>query len=509
MLEEARRAHAEQAWQRAADLFDQAVVTEAADLELAAEAANMAGRGAAEIRYLRRALEKYGTSPDALRCGYWLCKAHAWAGDHAQAGAWQARLTRQAKDDAYVRLLAAEQDLRAGRKEQLLRAARELAGQPTDDHDLRAAVEMVLGIALIENDDIAAGLGHLDDAMVAAVDGVLSARATGMIYCVTIGTCHELHELRRAKEWTAALAGWCAVQPEFTGAYRGLCRIHRVSILTLTGHWDHAAREAALACKQLTTGYGEMLAGAAFYELAELCRLRGAFDDADRSYREALGRGWNVQPGLALLRLAQGRTDAAAAGIRRALDEEATPRRRARLLPAAVEVALARGADASGHAGELRAIATKGDTTALYAVAEMCTGAVKLAGGEDALNHLRHAYELWRDLEARYEAARTRLLIAQACRALGDEDAAAMEHRAGCDELVRLGAAPPVRKHGLTPRELEVIRLIARGHTNREIATRLRLSEKTVARHLSNIFGKLGVGSRTAAAAYAYENGMV
>ncbi len=341
---------------------------------------------------------------------------------------------------------------------------------------------------------------------------------------VVIGACQELHELRRACEWTAALADWCEAQPDFTGAYRGLCRVHRVAILQLGGGWPSAIREARLACEQMTRGYGEVVAGGAFYQLGELHRLRGEFADAEQAYRDAVRYGWDTQPGMAMLRLAQGRQDAAAAAIGRALAEPTDPLRRARLLPAAVEILLATGdlAGAARAADELAAIAEEYDTTALHAMSAHAAGAARLAEGAAAraLSPLRRACRLWRDLDVPYEAARERVLIALACRALGDEDSAAMELDAARQVFDQLGAAPdaaragglrrgPAGPGGLSPRELEVVRLLAAGSTNHAIAAQLFLSEKTVARHVSNIFGKLGVGSRTAAAAYAFEHGLV
>jgi ATP/maltotriose-dependent transcriptional regulator MalT len=279
-----------------------------------------------------------------------------------------------------------------------------------------------------------------------------------------------------------------------------------------------------VACEQLTSGYGEMVAGAAFYQLAELHRLRGEFDDAEQAYRDALRYGWDVQPGLAQLRLAQGRNGPAAAAIRRALAEATDVRQKARVLPAAVDVLLAVGnlPAAADAASELARIADEYGTSTLQGVAAYAVGAVRLAEGvpERASAPLRRAFQTWRELDVPHEAARARVLIALACRALGDEDAAAMELEAARQVFVELGAVPDTarvdslhrdsaRAGGLSPRELEVVRLLAVGRSNQAIASELVLSEKTVARHVSNIFGKLGVHSRTAAAAYAFEHGLV
>jgi DNA-binding CsgD family transcriptional regulator len=537
-LERARAAHRRQAWADAFARFSAADEVEplgAADLELAAEAADLAGRSDDAVRLLRRA---YLTNADAgavgpaLRCAYWLGKTLSWGGEFAQAGAWLARAGRLAEahpdcpECAYLQLYETEQLSRAGAFAEMLPASQALVGAAGSggDADLAAAALMMSGGALIAAGRMELGLAQLDEAMVAVAGGDLSARATGMVYCVVIGICQELHELRRAREWSAALADWCAAQPEFTGAYRGLCRVHRVVLLRLSGGWPTALSEARLACTQLTAGYGEMVAGAAFYQLAELHRLRGEFAEAEGAYRDALRYGGDIQPGMALLWLAQGRTDAAAGAVRRALAEADDLAHRVPLLPATAEVLAAAGdlTGAAQAAAELAAAADELGVTALAAMSGQATGRVRLAEGlaEKALPALRAACRQWHELDVPYEAARTRVLIALACRTLGDDESADLELEAARRVFAELGAATDlstmdgprgsgVDTGGLSPRELEVVRLVAAGRTNQAIAAELILSEKTVARHLSNIFGKLGVTSRTAAAAYAYEHGLV
>ena len=537
-LDRAREAHRRQAWADAFARFSAADEVEPlgpADLELAAEAADLAGRGDDAIRLLRRAYlanADAGAIGPALRCAYWLSKTLSWGGEFAQAGAWMARARRLAEADpdcpeqAYLQLYAAEQLARTRAFAEMVPATQGLveAAASGSDADLAAAALMMSGGALIAAGRMAPGLAQLDEAMVAAAGGDLSARATGMIYCVAIGICQELQELHRAREWSQALSDWCAAQPEFTGAYRGLCRVHRVALLRLSGGWPTALGEARLACTQLTAGYGELVAGAAFYELAELHRLRGEFAEAEAAYRDALRYGGEIQPGMALLWLAQGRTDAAAAAIRRALTEAADLAQRGPLLPAAAEVLAAAGdlTGAAQAAAELAAVAEELGTTALVAMSGQATGTVRLAEGaaEKALPALRAACRQWHELDVPYEAARTRTLIAQACRALGDRESADLELETARRVFAELGAATDLSivdglrgsaadTAGLSPRELEVVRLVAAGRSNQAIAAELVLSEKTVARHLSNIFGKLGVSSRTAAAAYAYEHGLV
>ncbi|AZP17407.1 helix-turn-helix transcriptional regulator [Streptomyces aquilus] len=539
-LDRGRQACRRQAWAEAYTLLGKADAVrplDAADVEALAEAADMLGRCDDAVALLRRAFTAHAGNGDvgaALRCAYWLCKGLAWGGELAQSGAWLARAQRLAAaapdcpSRGYLTMLEAELHFRAGEPAEMLTLARHLAATvpPDADPDLLAGTAMTLGLALVSNGEVAAGLAQLDEAMVVVADGTPSARSIGMTYCVVIGTCQELQELRRAQEWAKALARWCAAQPDFSGAYRGLCRVHRAALLQLGGAWPEADREARLACAQLTAGYGESAAGCAFYQLAELHRLRGEHAEAEQAYRDTLRHGWDTQPGLALLRLAQDRPAPAAAAIRRALAETTDPLRRARLLPAAVEILLAeREGEASEEAlraaDELAALADAQGIAALRLMACQARGAVLLARGAagEALGVLREAGRGWRELDVPYEAARVGVLVALACRALGDEDCAALELDAAGQAFARLGALPDLRRveglrsgrqrSVLSPRELDVVRLIAQGRTNHAIAAELVLSEKTVARHISNIFAKLDLGSRTAVAAYAFEHGLV
>jgi DNA-binding CsgD family transcriptional regulator len=378
------------------------------------------------------------------------------------------------------------------------------------------------GRTLLGLNRVREGLSLLDEVMVAVSGGEVAPIVAGAVYCSVISACHDMFDLRRAQEWTTALQGWCASHPD-TVPFRGHCLIRRSELLQLHGEWRDALSEAQQACERLgRSSRPRPDAGAAFYQLAELHRLHGDFSQADEAYRLANRAGCNPHPGLALLRLNQGQAEAADASIRIALQERRNRRARVFLLRAAVEIMLARHDVAAARAAsdELAALAEQIDTPFLRAVASQAHGASLLAEGEAvrALNALWTSRTAWESLDAPYELAQVRALIGLCFRQLGDHDGAQLEFDAAQETFEALGARPaaaavtaltterPIATANLTGREVEVLRLIATGATNRAIASRLSISEKTVARHVSNIFTKLDLPSRAAATAYAYEH---
>ncbi len=321
--------------------------------------------------------------------------------------------------------------------------------------------------------------------MVTVTAGELSLLVTGLMYCSVIKACQEVYALDRTREWTAALTQWCEGQPDMV-AFAGVCQVHRAEIMQLQGTWPEAIEEARRACAR-SQGVDQRAAAAALYQQAEVHRLRGEFAAAEEAYRGASQLGLEPQPGLALLRLVQGRSDAAATAIRRVAGTTVNRLKRINLLPAYIEIMLAAGdvQDARSACRELEDIARSFDTGIPDAIAAQACGAVDLAEGDAqaALGSLHRAFEVWQRIEAPYAAARVRVLIGLACRTLGDEDGAGLEIDAARSIFERLGATPdlvrinsltkgasPGRAHRLTPRELEVLRLVATGETNKAVA---------------------------------------
>ena len=537
-LERGRESYAKRDWKHAHDRLaaaDRASPLAVEDLELLGTSAYMLGRDHEYVSVLERAHHAHleaGDYGDAVRCAVWCAMILITRGELGPGGGWVGRAQRlgdRVEDDAMARgyllmPLVFRHDAAGEFEAAAAVAAEALALAERVGHaDGFALAGFTLGQMHIKAGRIQAGLAALDEAMLAATAGELSPIATGIVYCGVILACQEVFEVRRAKEWTAALSRWAEGQPDLV-AFTGRCLVHRAEILQLNGAWQDALDEARHARRRFIESDNVGRIGLAVYREAEVQRLLGRLDVAEELYREASHQGWDPQPGLAQLRLAQGRVEVAASTIRRALDEAADPLRRAVLLPACVEISLASGdVDAAAAAcADLEELADGFESEMLGAMVAYARGAVGLAQADpqSALPALRRAADVWHGLEAPYEVARARELVGLACRALGDVDAATLELEAAQAAFERLGAepdrrraearlAPPVRPAGLTAREVEVLRLVAAGRSNREISAELVISEHTVARHLQNIFAKLDVSSRTAAASFAFEHELV
>jgi DNA-binding CsgD family transcriptional regulator/tetratricopeptide (TPR) repeat protein len=526
--------HRQSRWAEACEEFEAADRLEPLavhDLEAFAEAAQVLGRGDEAARLLRRAYDAHVEANDiesAVTSAFWLWQLLIINAEFARANGWVAqvrRLTQQDHDwflitDAYSLIGAAEYEAAA---QLLARAAQDASHRR--QVDLVAFATTIWGRALIKSGRLKEGLSRLDEAMLPVIDGDASPRARTMMYCAAIATCHEVREFARAREWTLALGVWLESLSGLRGAYFGNCRIYRSYLMRLRGSWREAVNEVAVVCDDLSGGYGELVASHAFYQLGEMHRLLGN-PEAEEAYRRAAQYGAPTQPGLALLRLAQDDIDTALVGIRRALAETKGQLERLDLLAACVTIALAaRDLDVARSAvTEIALIAEVYDTAAVQAELVGAGGAVALAEGDaaTALPLLRSAAQSWREMDAPYAVATLSVLIGMGCRSMGDEEAAQLEFGSARGTFARLGARPdlrrvetllkppqPVGSHGLSAREIEVLRLIAAGKTNHAIATELFLSERTVHRHVTNIFDKLGVRSRTAAASYGIQHHIV
>lgn len=554
LLGRARAAFAARAWRDARDQLaaaDAQQLLGAEDLDRLGTAADLTGQIEAAVAAWERAHRAYldsGDVPRGVRCAFWLGLTLVQRGEQARGLGWLQRAQRAVKEAGldcvergYLRLPAALMALEGGDLDSALVGFREMIGiaERFGDPDLLALGRLGQGRAVIEAGEVVRGVSLLDEVMVAVTAGDVSPIPSGIIYCTVILYCRKVFDWRRAIEWTSALSRWCATQQDLK-PYRGQCLVHRSEIMQLRGEWADAMAEVRQACAHLSDPPGDPVLGMALYQQAELLRLRGEFAKAEDTYRRASECGHQPQPGLALLRLAQGRVGDALAAIRRVVGEAGSVVERAKVLAAYVEIALGAGdLDAARQAtGDLTRIADDFDSPYLRAIVGYADGTVLMASGEPAAANaaLRLSWRMWQELDAAYDVARARLALARACRALGDHDTAELELDAARRVFADVGAVPalaqvrmlagdPARKTagvapahhsrlpippaaagGLTTREVEVLRLLATGVTNRQIADALVISEKTAARHVANIFAKLDVSSRAAATAYAYRH---
>jgi len=534
-LEAGRAAAAERHWADAYELLARVDATgglAASDLDLLSTVALLRGELPASVDALSRAYDAHLARDDtsaAARSAGWLALTMIDFGDFTRSVAWAARAMRLVSAMAepgalagFVRLAPAIAMHLSGNPAEASHEFEDLLAiaERHDDPELSAVTLLSLGKSLIELGAIAEAFGCYDRAMAAVAAGDIAPVPAGIISCAAISDAVLAFDLERATEWTGVLDRWCRDQPDLI-TFSGQRHALEAVLLLIRGAWAEASIAAELALSRFRAGDYRAVWGAP-YQLAELGRLRGAFHSAEESYRRAGESGWEPQPGLALLHLAAGRTQRAQEEIRRSTGG-ADPITRRFLLPAVVEIEVAAGdVDAARHAiDELREAGRRTPTPMLAATVAAAEARVQLAAGDPsgALHAARASADAWRALGAPYERARSRVSAGRALRELGDRDAALAEFRGAREVFVALGAGPALaqveglmgdRRAGvLTPREVEVLRLVSTGLTNRAIGARLSLSEKTVARHLANIFGKLGLSTRAAATSYAYENGLV
>jgi class 3 adenylate cyclase len=459
-LDAARQAAARHAWRQAYGEFVEAdePALGPEDLERFAESAWWTGRIDEAIRLRERAHAAYGTSGDTLgsaRMALILAWDYEGKGSFAVSNGWLANAERllegQPESPEHGRLiimhaltaLFAQGDLE--RAESLFQEAAELARR-VGDRDGEILALSGKGRARIKAGRVEEGLALLDEATASAVSGGLRPHATGLVYCITISSCRDLGDYRRAAEWTEAANHWCD-QLDVTG-FPGACRIHRAEVLRLRGDWPGAEAQAQAACDELHDFDRNITAGG-HYEIAEIRRRRGDFPAAEEAYRTTNELGQDPQPGLALLRLAEGKIDAAVAGISRSLQDTDDPLRRLRRLPAQIEIAIAAGdlRTARSALEELEQIVDSykiGDRRAVAfdATIEVAKGQLQLAekDWDGAAASLQRARDEWRDVGAPYETAQARMLLGVAHRRRGDEHASTVELEGALAAFERLGA---------------------------------------------------------------------
>jgi DNA-binding CsgD family transcriptional regulator len=533
-LRQAREAFERRDWTLAFEGLRSAGDLTVADTMALATAAFLVGDADESVRAMQAGYQdriKNGDALGAVRFAFWLGFLLNTRGEMAVGGGWVARAERLLENQpediverGYLLIHEFFQHLFRGdfarAEETAVRVVQ--TGRRFQDADLVAQGLNCQGRIMIYSGRVPEGLALLDEAMVGISAGEVSPIIAGSVYCSMIEACQELSDFSRAASWTVALTRWCDEQPSLV-PFTGQCSLHRGQIMRLRGAYDEALAEFALAQRRYQAEGTIAPAGRALAEQGDVLRIRGKVDEAEEAYRQAAALGHEPQPGLLLAWLARGRTAAATPAVRRLLAEAQGPVQRSWLLPAAVQAMVAAQLldEARQYSDELSGIASTFGSSALRAAAAYAGATVELAAGkvEEALRQARDSSRLWSDIGSPYETTRARVLIARALRELGDEDSARSELAVARGSFAQLGAAPAAdevdrllhraRPGGLSEREVEVLKLVAEGRSNPEIARALVLSQKTVERHLSNIFTKLAVPSRTAAAAYAHEHGLM
>ncbi|MGE3076167.1 MAG: LuxR C-terminal-related transcriptional regulator [Dehalococcoidia bacterium] len=536
-VDAANQAFERREWSRAYEEFhaaDEAERLTADELGRFGLAAQLRGFEADGARLWERAHRAYldgGDPAGAALAAFWLGMAHNEQGEVAQARGWLSRASRIVEEEridgpvaGYLRIPEGLQLLGAGEPARALEAFREAEarGRRFAATELITLGRLGVGQALNRLGRTSEGTALLDEVMVSVMSDELSPLVSGIVYCAVIDACFEIFDVGRAREWTDALARWCDSQPDLV-PFRGVCQVRRSEISQLHGDWRQAMQMADEAERTLAGPPRHPAIGAAYYQQGELHRLRGAFGDADDAYRNAEQSGHSPEPGRSLLRLAQGRIPAAVNAIQHALDEVDNRPARIRLLVAAAEIHCAASdvTAAKRDVEQLSQLAEESGAAWVRAEADRARGALAVAceSPGESVTVLRASLSAWQQMDAPYEAARTRQLLGNALKAAGEVDEGNRQVTMARDVFSRLGAITDIAGSSetgaggpalsvLTAREIEVLRLVATGMTNRAIASNLTISEKTVANHVGNILGKLELSSRAAATAFAYEHGL-
>lgn len=538
LLEYGRVCYEASAWQDAFEALSRVNVLcplAEADLQRLVWAAALTAHDAEMLVALERLFQLHleaGNTAGAARSAFWLGYRLGLLGEVGRANGWLGHAQRLVEkmdqagpEPGYLLLPLVRRQLAGGDLEAADATSSEAIriGSRFMELDLVALAQILRGRVLLRRGQIHEGLALLDDAMLSATRFELLPLVTGLVYCAMIASCQRVYALDRVREWTKALASWCDCQPQLV-MFTGPCIVHRAEMFELGGQWSESLAEAQRASDRVGRSRDpDGVVADAHYQQAEILRLRGEFDAAEQNYRRASQLGREPQPGLALLRLAQGKKQSAVSALRRVVESTPDDLQRSRFLPAYIDSLLADGENELAHRAceDLESIAAQAKMAVLGAMADHARGTVLVANGDEkaAVIHLRRAFRRWQVIGAPYIAAKIRLILGCAYRSLGDEDSALLEFEAARETFAQLGANPDrataeqlargrvtCRHRGLTPRELQVLRLVATGKTNQSIAAELHLSEKTVDRHVYNLFAKVEVSSRAAATAYAYEH---
>ena len=457
-LAAARDALDRHAWREAFELLraeDEGGTLSPHDLELLGEAAWWSGEIDACISARERAYAGYveaGEPEEAAMVALALVRDHSNRLEGAMSAAWLKRAERLLEGrpaslaHGYLEMMRARRAQMAGEFDRAIElgAVAVENGMRYGDPNLQALALVYQGMAMVGRGDAAEGLALLDEATVAAVSGELRPNVTGMVYCNMISTCQELAEYRRAGEWTEAAKRWCERQA--ISGFPGLCRVHRAEIIRLRGSWAEAEHEARQACTELMDHGLPAFAADGFYEVGEIRMRMGDLAAAEEAFQQANELGRDPQPGLALLRHAQGNTETASALLRRSLEETHDPLLRVQRLAGHVEISVAAGdLDAADRAAtELEETAERYGSEALQATASVARARLLVArgGADEAVRAARLGWDLWRSVDAPYEAALARVILGQAYRARGDQETGDLELRAARSSLEKLGAIP-------------------------------------------------------------------
>lgn len=525
----AREAYERREWRAVLETLESEQANlDAADLELFAHAAWWLGDSPRSMAVAEETYQRLLASGDLARAADTALRLTLqWAirGDVPVSDAWHARARRLLADlprsplHGYLAYVEGALDLDlSGDPGPAVAAAAEVAGfaQDFDDPTLSSFALTLGGMAAIRSGRTVEGFAGLDEAMLPVLAGHVEPLWAGDIFCTVIHLCDDLADLGRMRSWTGALGRWSAPQSQ-TFLYAGVTRIHELQLVAAEGGWDTVEAELGDRSASLVGAHG-WLAGEGYYTLAEVRRLRGDHEAAAAAYGLARELGHCAQPGAALLARDTGHPDEALTDLQVAL-AEVTRLERARLLPAMVELALDQQdpAYAATLAGELTETARWFDTPGLHARSARSRALLLLHAGDadGALPLLAEATRIYRDQRHRHASAGVHELLATAHRMRGETHLAATEEATALAIYRQLGAAPDLarltgreRPGGLTERELEVLGLVVTGASNQAVADALTISTKTVSRHLANIFAKIGVSSRTAAAAWARAQGL-